>query len=241
MSSKQPLVGFDRYIEKAWMDKTAEWVVQGKTLKEVNTLIDEYLSPFINGDTSKRKTKNVLSSAWVKGTGSLAVYKIQGVEIYKTSTVHEKLAVHYGMCIASFPFFLSLGKILGRLFKLQDEVTNAEFYRRVIETLGDRDSIKRAAARYLQSMVQWGLLEISGKATVKPSVKIQLTNSDLITWLYASILFTCGKDRLSIDDITSDPVWFPFEIPHGNLNMSDSTIVEIVHQGVGSTLVGIIN
>ncbi len=134
---------------------------------------------------------------------------------------------------------MALSKILGRLFKLQDEVTNVEFYRRVIETVGDRDSIKRAAARYLQSLIEWGVLEQSGRAAVSPATKLQVSGSDLITWLYASILFSSDRDRLSIDDITSDPCWFPFEIPHGFFNVSESEIIQVVHQGVGNTLIAL--
>jgi hypothetical protein len=39
--------------------------------------------------------------------------------------------------------------------------------------------------------------------------------------------------------MTSDPVWFPFEIPHGYFNVSNSKLIEIVHQGVGETLVAL--
>ena len=116
---------------------------------------------------------------------------------------------------------------------------NVEFQRRVIESIGDRDSIKRAASRYLQSLIEWGIIASSRKGVVYPSKKIQLNNSELITWLYGSVLYSSDRERLSIDDMTSDPVWFPFEIPHGYFNVSNSILIEIVHQGVGDTLVAI--
>ena len=117
----------------------------------------------------------------------------------------------------------------------QSKTTN----RRVIESVGDRDSIRRAAARYLQSLIQWGVLESTGKSAIKPGSKIQLQNSELVTWLYSSVLFSSDKDRLSIDDITSDPAWFPFEIAHGYFHVQSSNLVEVVLEGVVSTLVGL--
>lgn len=239
MNRKKPLVGFDRYVEKAWMDQVAKLVVDEKSLNEINGLLDDYLALSINGETSRRKTKNILTATWVKSDDADAEFKHEAVALYASSDTSDRLVVHYGMCLATYPFFMSLSKILGRLFKLQDEVSNAEFYRRVIETVGDRDSIKRAAARYLQSLIEWGVLEQSGKAAVKPVARIHVLNPELVTWLYASILFSSDRDRLSIDDITSDPSWFPFEIPHGYFNVSDSKIIEIVHQGVGNALVAI--
>ena len=58
MSSKKVTIGFDRYIEKQWLDQTAKWVVQGKLRAELHTLTDDYLAPYIKGETSLRKTCN---------------------------------------------------------------------------------------------------------------------------------------------------------------------------------------
>lgn len=241
MSKSKPLVGFDRYIEREWLDQTATWVIDGKTAKEVNALIDEYLDPLINGATSQRKTKNVLSGAWVKSLEENTVYKQQAKALYVDASTNERLAIHYGMIVASYPFFFSLSKILGRLFKLQDEVTNKEFYRRVIETIGDRDSIKRAAARYLQSMVEWELLMNGEKSSVKPAKKLSVDNPELVTWLYTAIFFAHERDKLSTDDIVSDPVWFPFEINSAAFHVPQSGVVEVVHQGVSGDLLGLKN
>lgn len=239
MRSNKPLVGFDRYVEKAWMDYAAQLAVDGLELSEANELLDRYLSSEISGETSRRKTKNILTATWIKSGEQEIKFKKEAVSLFASANGRERLAIQYGMSIATYPFFLSLGKVLGRFFKLQDEVTNAEFYRRVIESIGDRDSIKRAAARYLQSLAEWGIIEQSGKAAIKPGSKVQLVNAELITWLYSSVLFSSDRERLSLDDITSNPVWFPFEIPHGYFNYSGSALIEVVHQGVGEVLVSV--
>jgi hypothetical protein len=239
MKSNKPLIGFDRYVEIAWMDEAARLVLAGNNLSDVNEKLDEYLLPLINGETSRRKTKNILTATWVKSLSGEAVYKNEAAVLYANATKQEQLAIHYGMSIATYPFFMTLSKILGRLFKLQDEVSNAEFYRRVIEAIGDRDSIKRAAARYLQGLIEWGVIEASGRSAVKPVAKIQVSNSGVVTWLYTAILFSSDRDVLSVDGITSNPCWFPFEIPHEYFNISESEIIEVVHQSVGHTLVAL--
>ncbi len=239
MKSKKPLVGFDRYVEKSWMDQAAKLVVDGNNLHEVNEKLDEYLLPSINGETSRRKTKNILTATWAKSLKEETAYKQEAVALFASANSQERLAIHYAMCIAAYPFFMSLSKILGRLFKLQDEVSNTEFNRRVIESVGDRESIKRATARYLQSLIEWGVLEPSGKAVVRPVAKISIVNSELITWLYASVLYSSDRDRISIEDIISDPCWFPFGILHGHFNISESKIIKVVHQSVGTTLVSV--
>lgn len=239
MSKGKALVGFDRYVERQWMDKAALLVAEGTSLNELNSLLDEYLLPYIAGETSRRKTKNILTATWAKSSGSEVRFKAEAVALFQSANSAERLAIQYGMSIATYPYFLSLSKILGRLFKLQDEISNVEFNRRVIESVGDRDSIKRAAARYLQSLIQWGIIASTGNAGVRLGPKVPLTDSSLVTWLYSSLLFSIDKDWLSVDDFNSDPAWFPFEIAHGCFNVQSSSLIGVVHQGVGNTLVGI--
>ena len=239
MIGDKPLVGFDRFVKRAWMDQAAKLVVAGNSLDDINKELDEYLLASIAGETSRRKTRNILTATWVKSLPNEVEHKRQAAALFAKADKQERLLIHYGMSVATYPFFMSLSKILGRLFKLQDEARIAEFYRRVIEAMGDRDSIKRAVARYLQSLVEWGVLEPSGQAAVKPAAKIQVAGSDVVTWLYASVLFSSDRDRLSTDDITADPCWFPFEIPHGYFNVSDSEIIEVAYHGVGNTLIAL--
>lgn len=238
-TKKQPLVGFERYVMFDWLDQTAKWVISGKSPQEVHAEIDNYLSSLVPGDTSKRKTKNVLSGAWVKFDGVNPEFKEEARGLYKKASRSEKIAIHYGLFIASYPFFYSLSQILGRLFKLQDDITNLEFYRRCVEVNGDRESIKRAAARYLQSVAEWGIIDTNEKAKVKPGAKIKLENSAVVTWLLASILYSSERDRLSVDEIISDPAWFPFEIHPRDFQVDQSSVLEVVHQGVGISLLAL--
>lgn len=239
MKSKKPLVGFDRYVEREWLDEAAKLVSTGGNLSVINTALDEFLLPYIEGETSRRKTKNILTATWLKAAPNEVVFKQQAVELFLNASKQERLVIHYGMSIASYPFFMAASKILGRLFKLQDEVSNAEFYRRVIEGIGDRESIKRAAARYLQSLIEWGVLVTAGKSAVRPGAKIPIGSSELVNWLYASVLFSSEKERLTTDDITSAPCWFPFDIAHSDFKVSESVLFEVVHQSVDSTLVSL--
>lgn len=241
VNKKQPLVGFDRYITLDWLDQTAKWVIDGKSAKEVHALIDEYLAPYVQGDTSKRKTKNVLSGAWIKSDGVNPVFKTQARQHYAQANKAEQLAIHYSLMIASYPFFYSLSRVLGRLFKLQDDVSNEEFYRRVIETHGDRESIKRAAARFLQSLIEWGVLDGSDKAKVKSVAKIKVSDPMLATWLIEAAMYSNGKDRILLDELLADPAYFAFDIPHGTFQINKSDRLQIVHQGAQEIIIKLVS
>ena len=240
-TKKQPMVGFERYVMLDWLDQTAKWVIDGHSAKEVHALIDDYLAPYVHGDTSKRKTKNVLSGAWVKSDGVNPLFKTQAQQLYAQANKEEQLTIHFGLMVASYPFFYSLSRILGRLFKLQDDVSNDEFYRRVVETHGDRESIKRAAARFLQSLVAWGVLDGSDKAKVKSVSKIKIDDSRLATWLLEAAMYSNDKETISLDVLLADPAFFVFDIPHGAFQINQSDRLDIVHQGAHETILKVIN
>ena len=239
MRNKKPLVGFERHIELDWLNKTANWVIEKRSTKEIHGLIDEFLEPLIKGDTSRRKTKNVLSGAWVKSGSEEREFKALAEKLYIHSNRDEKIAIHFGMLVASYPFFYELSKIAGRLFRLQDSIPNDQFYHRVVQVFGDRDSIKRAAARYLQSLSQWGLLNTADKSVIKTSKKVSFGNPELITWMLASVFFSLGESRLTIEELKADPAWFPFEINTDNFKLGSVDFLEVLHQGYGNTVIGL--
>lgn len=241
LNKKQPLVGIERYITLDWLDQTAKWVIEGKSAKNVHELIDDYLAPYIQGDTSKRKTKNVLSGVWVKSDGVNPRFKKHAQQLYAMANPSEKLTIHFGLVVASYPFFYSLCRILGRLFKLQDDISNDEFYRRVVETHGDRESIKRAAARFLQSLVAWGVLDGSDKAKVKSVSKIKIDDPRLATWLLEAAMYSNDKETISLDALLADPAFFVFDIPHGAFQINQSERLDIVHQGAQEIIIKLVS
>ena len=239
MSEKKLSIGFDRYVEKEWLDQTASWAAQGKMRNEMHALVDDYLAPYINGATSLRKTKNVLFGVWVNTSDKNSAFKEQGIKLLNTCSNNERLAIHWGLAIASYPFFASLARLTGRLLRLQDDISSKELVRRSVEQHGDTESVRRATARLLQSFGEWGVLIPESKSLFHPPQKIKLDNPDLVTWLLASLFFSSERDRLSTEEILSDPAWFPFEIPHTAFQVGKSQILEIVHQGVGNDLISL--
>ena len=239
MSKKTLSIGFDRYIERAWLDQMAKWIAQEKSRDELHDLVDGYLAPFIGGTTSLRKTKNVLFGVWANISDENKLFKAQAIYYLNKCTSEERIAIHWGLSIASYPFFESLVRLIGRLLRLQDFINSKELVRRSVEQHGDTESVRRASTRLLQSLGEWGVLIPESKSLFHSPQKIRLNNPELVTWLLASVLFSNGRDRISIEEIMSDPAWFPFEITSNAFQINRSSILEIIHQNVGETLLSL--
>lgn len=217
MSDKKITIGFDRYIERQWLDETAEWVINGAIKEELHAHIDDYLAPFINGDTSLRKTKNVLFGVWFKTDKKNQAFKEQAKALYRTANSSEKLVIHWGLAVASYPYFASVARLIGRLFRLQDDIHSKELIRRTVEQHGDTESVRRAATRMLQSLSQWGVLEAGEQSVFHLASKNPVDNPELITWLTGALFYSTDRQRYSIEELVSDSAWFPFEVSTGFL------------------------
>jgi hypothetical protein len=134
-----------------------------------------------------------------------------------------------------------LVRLIGRLLRLQDDIISKELVRRSVELHGDTESVRRATTRLLQSFGEWGVLIPESKSLFHSPKKIVINNPALVTWLLASVFFSSGKERMTMDEIVSDPAWFPFEVPQSSFQVNQSAILEIVHQNVGDTLISLIN
>ena len=232
-------IGFDRYIERAWLEQISRWVAQGKNRDELHQLVDEYLAPFINGTASLRKTKNVLFGVWVNISDESELFKKQAIHFLNNCPNDERLAIHWGLSIASYPFFASLTRLIGRLLRLQDDIISKELVRRSVELHGDTESVRRATKRLLQSFGEWSVLIPESKSLFHSPEKIKINNPDLATWLLSSVFFSNGRDRITTDEIISDPAWFPFEIPQSSFQINQSSLLEIVHQTASDTIVAL--
>jgi hypothetical protein len=240
MSNKKITIGFDRYIEKQWIDQTAKWVVQGKPRAELHTLIDDYLAPFIKGETSLRKTKNVLFGCWINQRENNQAYKLQAIDLWKKISLEERLIIHWGLAMASYPYFASVVKQIGRLDRLQGDVHSKELQKRVVELHGDTESVRRAAARLLQSLTQWGVLEEINKSTFHVNKSLISTDSELLSWLAISPLLSSDRSRMDVAEISSDPAFFPFIIDNQLMKPQTNVLVEVIHQGVSESVIGLI-
>lgn len=241
MSNKKVTIGFDRYIEKQWIDQTAKWVVQGKERADLHTLIDDYLSLYIKGETSLRKTKNVLFGCWFNETKENKTYKQQAVELWQQVKPEERLIIHWGLAMASYPYFASVVRQIGRLDRLQGDIHSKELQKRVVEIYGDTESVRRAASRLLQSLTQWGVLEQLSTSTFHVKRGLVVTDRKLLAWLAVSPLLCSNRARLDIAEIYSDPAFFPFIIDNQLMRPETNAMIEVVHQGVSETVIAIKN
>lgn len=208
MTTKVPLIGFDRYVDFKWFRSALDAaVVEGS----IEVLRDQ-VATVLPGSESQRKTLDVLKRLSTKPFPHLADFIHRGIAIYKNKGQSTAQSLVWGASIASYPFFGKTAETTGRLLALQGDCSIKELQRRMAEQYGDRSGIGRAVTRVLQSQLSWHVIEKDelGKRVIKETA-ILVNDEELTAWLLEAAVRFSGKS-LSVHSLQSSPVLFPFSL-----------------------------
>jgi hypothetical protein len=222
-------IGFSQRIRLQWLEQTAQLVLAGTTrqavLDTLQALLHDKLS--IGGQAergNREKAITILMQIWVTVPSELACLRDIGLELLQQLSLEERLAVHWGMTMAVYPFFGSVAGSVGRLLRLQGTASAAQVQRRVKEKYGERDTVSRAARRILRTFVDWGVLAESATAGVYlPGQVLAVTNDKLAVWLMETVLHTIPNNTSPLQAVIDAPSLFPFmleRLPTGALAAS---------------------
>lgn len=238
--SKTLPVGMSQRVQLPWLEYAAELVRAGHDRREIQrALLDLLRDKLSVGGTAERGTRekavSILMKVWVTVPKDLQGLRDDGLCFHASVPPSERLAVHWGMTIAAYPFWGIVAEATGRLLRLQGEVGAAEVQRRVRERLGERETVARAARRALRAFLDWGVLKESGrKGTYLPLPPIRVRDPALSSWLLESLLRASGQESLAVDALRTHPALFPLaiEVPESRLARQATPRMEVARQGL---------
>ncbi len=208
MTTKVPLIGFDRYVDIDWCRSALDAAATQSSIEVVR----DQVATMLPGIESQRKTLDVLKRLSTKPFDHLADFIGRGIAIYKRLGQCVVLPLVWGSSIASYPFFGKTSEAVGRLLALQGDCSIKELQRRVAEQYGDRSGIERAVTRILQSQASWQALtrDETAKRVIKyPAMLID--DEELTVWLIEAAVRYAGKP-IAVSNLQSLPVLFPFSL-----------------------------
>lgn len=208
MTTKVPLIGFDRYVDIEWCRSALD----AATTQSSIDVVRDQVATMLPGTESQRKTLDVLKRLSTKPFDHLADFIYRGIGIYRRLGQDVVLSLIWGASIASYPFFGKTSETIGRLLTLQGDCSIKELQRRMSEQYGDRSGVERAVARVVQSQESWQAL--TRDQTAKRVLKLQavvIDDDELTAWLIEAALRYAAKP-VSVPSLHSLPVLFPFNL-----------------------------
>jgi hypothetical protein len=235
-------IGFDRTIRRSWLDAVAALVLEGRAERETRTAMDEMLTPDIPGAAAKKKTLAILSGLWIRPTGATRPLRDAALPFYPRLMPRERLAVHWGLAAAAFPFFFEFVQQAGRLLRLQEEFASSQVIRRLRERFGDREVVERAAYHVLASLGEWHVVTPAEQRGVFSAPRpISIESPELAGWMVEATLTAAEVRLTSFQAITQSVALFPFALPgEGRIQAHASSRLEFSRQGLTEEMVSLL-
>ena len=234
MISAAPKIGFDRFIKGDWATMAVKVRAGQAEPGDVMALLEsEGLSV-----AAIKKTRTVLNRLWLEPRDELADFVIRGVTLYQAGAPVNVL--HWGVSIATYPFFAHVAEMVGRLTAIQGDCATTEVHRRMSERYGEREGTYRMTNTVLQSQADWGSIRRveSGRRIVRePSMAV--TGTTLTGWLIEAAIRSAGKP-LSITTVGALPLLFPFRMETSlAYAAAENNLLEIRSVGAGRDVIAI--
>ena len=140
MKSEIP-IGIDRRLQLAWLESAASLYLAGTPPREISAALRGMLGDKLSvgtagGRGSLEKTITILVKIWATTPKELRPLRDDGLKLLQGGASDTRVAVHWGMTMAVYPFWGFVADITGRLLKLQGSATIAQILRRIKEQLG---------------------------------------------------------------------------------------------------------
>jgi hypothetical protein len=237
MTPSVPQIGFDRFIDLAWVG-TAINVRRGNASLDD---LDFMLNAARLGKEAKSKTRTKLNALGLEPRADMVEFIDRGISSCRATDRDGELGVFaWGAAIATYPFFGRVAEFTGRLTSLQGDCSVAEIHRRMSEVYGDRQVTKRATQAVIQTQANWGAIKRveKGKRLVRLDSKLALHDPSS-AWLVEAALRYYEK-AIAIPSVQSMAVVYPFEFnQHLPYLLSNSPELELRSDGANRQMVSL--
>ncbi len=227
-----PIIGFDRYIPRHWLNTAIAIAAGDADRSELVALLESDLV----GVEARSKTSIILNRMWLSPHPTLVDFSVAGVELYRTEKRSDTLGLHWGMALASHPFFAAVADSIGRLLKLHGEFTALQINRRLKEQLGDRASILRATEAVLQTLVEWQVIREAPdrKRCFVGGSLVAVASKPRTLWMLEACVLASGK---SLNPNETSNLTFPFKLANlVEVDFNQQSRLRLAQTGAGLTV-----
>jgi hypothetical protein len=238
MSKRYDKLGIKQTIQKHWMDHVVKMMLAGLTEKEIRTELKFYLAtekPFKGKTPDTHRFITQILASWFAPEKDLTPFRDRALEFIRNIIPQNWLPYHWAILSAAYPFWFNMAKQTGRLFNLQDQITQAQVFSRLKEQYGDRETVARNARYAIRSFVAWGVLEDSKvKGCYEKCKPMGISESNLAILLYEAALYADKEGKAALGLLKNNPAFFPFQLPFltGDYISQQSNTIDVVRYGL---------
>jgi hypothetical protein len=220
MDKKYLKLGIKQTIQKHWMDRVVQMVLAGMSEKEIRADLDNYLSTQKqSGGIGERGSQAYVMAisvlaVWFAPANDLHFLRDDLLKFARQTSSEQWLPLHWAIVSASYPFWFNTAKQTGRLFNLQERITQPQIFNRLKEQYGDRETVARNARYAVRSFVAWGVLKDSDtRGCYIKAPPVTIVDKNLAILLLEAALHTTPEGKSGLTMLFNNPAFFPFDFP----------------------------
>lgn len=187
---------------------------------------------------ARSKTITVLCRIWAVPERETDGLRTDARRLLGRVSGEEQLALHWGLSMATHPFFYDVVSIIGRLLALQAEVSLSEITRWAKEKWGDREHVSRSARRVVQTIRDWGGLALSEqKGVYRSAPRRRLDRSEIVAWMLEALLRAGRVGMAPFRQLLQSPALFPFSMDVCLTQVRENPRLELCRQGLDEDMI----
>ena len=233
-------IGFGKKVRAVWLDSALAHAAAGQPFDEVKTDLAKEIAANNPGPEAIRKVQTALKRVWFTPPDYCQALHDDALNIYRN---HDgpatRILLHWGMCIAAYPFIGAVAETLGRLLKLQKEVRLADVERRIREQHGDRDFVGRITRYDVSSFVDWGVIAETKQKGAYQLAKLTRPHAvDQLAWLAEAVMISRDRVQMPLSELSNHHALFPFALEKLNVAILQSNPrLRVERQGLNQEFV----
>lgn len=207
-------IGFGKKVRAVWLDSSLAYAAAGQSFDEVKADLAKEIAANNPGPEAIRKVQAALKRVWFTPPDYCQALHTDALRLYrKHDSPATRLLLHWGMCIAAYPFIGSIAETMGRLMHLQKETRLADVERRIREQHGDRDFVSRITRYDVSSFLDWGVLAETKQNGVYQSVKpVRPHGGEQLAWLAEAVMISRDRTQIPFSELCNHHALFPFAL-----------------------------
>ncbi|KKN03358.1 hypothetical protein LCGC14_1108490 [marine sediment metagenome] len=179
------MIGFDRPLKPSWIYNFIKVLNVGDKFSEHKAKLDSFLFE-LNGEEGKRKVRTVLTRYYLKleeNPNSRFVEYTPILDVCKSYTLKEiqPLLLFYLLMRSSLIRILT--KIISEIYGSNRDINYPFLRKKIVERFGERDITSRSLSNFLNTVVNFGVLEKESRNLFKWKNKLKVNDLNFIFML----------------------------------------------------------
>lgn len=215
------MVGLSRNLKMTWLNKAVELLSENLPEQEYKDKLNEYLSFEIKSPTNLRKTREILMNLWYYGNPETESLRTQARALIEKDS-DNSLAAHWSIILATYPIFVDVSRIIGKLSEFEEEFTIQQLKQKIFDEWGERATLFHSINKIIATMKAMGALkaEKPGHYTI---VKHEVRDDKVNALLASAGMTVEDKENFTLQDLREMSYMFPlkYQIEREMLMMND--------------------